>query len=41
MEIFDNINTIVRDDMKKSIKKKSKLAIATACFSIKAHLQKT
>ena len=36
MEIFDNINAIVRDDMKKTIKKKSKLAIVTACFSIYA-----
>ena len=35
--IFDNITNIVCDDMKKNIKKGSKVSIAAACFSIYAY----
>lgn len=34
---FDNINSMVRDDMEKTITKKSKIRIAAACFSIYAY----
>ena len=37
MKIFDNITEIVRDDMKQTIKKGSKVSIAAACFSIYAY----
>ncbi len=37
MEIFDNVNTIVRDDLIKVIKSGSKISIAAACFSIYAY----
>lgn len=37
MQIFDNITNIVRDDLKKSIKKNNKLSIAAASFSIYAY----
>jgi len=36
MEIFDNVNKIVRDDLAVNIKKDSKVSIAAACFSIYA-----
>ena len=37
MEVFDNINNIVKDDLEKVIQDKSKLSIAAACFSIYAY----
>jgi len=37
MEIFDNINTIVKTDLDASIKKGSRLSIAAACFSMYAY----
>lgn len=37
MEIFDNINRIVKDDLEVSIGKESRLSIAAACFSIYAY----
>ena len=37
LKVFDNITDIVRDDMKKSIKKGSKVSIAAACFSMYAY----
>lgn len=39
VKVFDNITELVRDDMKKSIKKGSKVSIAAACFSIYAYQQ--
>lgn len=36
MQIFDNVNTIVRDDLAKTITKGSRLSMAAACFSIYA-----
>ena len=36
MQIFDNISNIVKDDLKTTITKNSKLSIAVACFSIYA-----
>jgi hypothetical protein len=36
MEIFDNVNKIVRDDLAVNIKKDSKVSIAAACFSLYA-----
>lgn len=36
MEIFDNINRIVKDDLEKVVKSNSKISIAAACFSIYA-----
>lgn len=36
MQIFDNINNKVKDDLTNTIKKGSKLSIASACFSIYA-----
>jgi len=36
MKIFDNINNIVKDDLKTTITKNSKLSVAAACFSIYA-----
>ena len=36
-KMIDNINTRVRDDLTETIKKKSKLRIAAACFSIYAY----
>lgn len=32
MPIFDNVNTIVRDDLAKTITKGSRLSMAAACF---------
>lgn len=37
MKIFDNISEIVRDDMAATIKKGSKVSVATACFSMYAY----
>jgi len=37
MQIFDNINTIVKSDLELSIEKGSRLPIAAACFSIYAY----
>ena len=37
MKIFDNVTSIVRDDMKKTIKQNSKVSIAAACFSMYAY----
>jgi len=37
MQIFDNINSIVRDDMTQTINKGSKVSIAAACFSMYAY----
>ena len=34
MLILDNINTTVKDDLKITMKKGSKVSIAAACFSI-------
>ena len=36
MEVIDNINRILRDDLQQTIQPKSKVAIASACFSIYA-----
>ena len=36
MQIFDNINSIVKDDLSKTIKRGNRLSIASACFSIYA-----
>ena len=37
MQILDNINSTVRDDLKKIMRKGSKVSIAAACFSIYAY----
>ena len=37
MEVFDNINKLVRDDLKVKIKPGSKVSIAAACFSMYAY----
>ncbi len=37
MEILDNVNKTVRDDLRQTIHKGSKLSIAAACFSIYAY----
>lgn len=37
MKIIDNINSLLGDDLKKSLHKKSKLKIAASCFSIYAY----
>ena len=34
MQVFDNINKTVKDDLTVTVETGSKLAIATACFSI-------
>ncbi len=36
MELFDNVNKVIKDDLEKTIKTKSKISIAAACFSIYA-----
>ena len=36
MEVIDNVNHILKDDLAITIKPKSKIAIASACFSIYA-----
>ena len=37
MEVFDNVNKIVKNDLENVIDKGSKLSIAAACFSIYAY----
>ena len=37
MKIFDNITDIVRDDLKRTIQRGSKVSIAAACFSMYAY----
>ena len=37
MQILDNINSTLRDDLKKEIQNRSKISIAAACFSIYAY----
>lgn len=37
MKIFDNVTDIVRDDLKQTIKRGSKVSIAAACFSMYAY----
>lgn len=37
MEVFDNVNKIVKDDLAVTIEKGSRLSIAAACFSIYAY----
>lgn len=37
MKIFDNIHTIVRDDMETTLRKGSRVSIAAACFSMYAY----
>lgn len=37
MKVFDNITEIVRDDMKNTIKRVSKVSVAAACFSMYAY----
>lgn len=37
MKIFDNITDIVRDDLKKTIKRGSKVSVAAGCFSMYAY----
>ena len=36
MEVFDNVNNIVKDDLEKVVTRGSKISIAAACFSIYA-----
>ena len=36
MQTFNNVTTIVRDDLAKTITKGSRLSMAAACFSIYA-----
>jgi len=37
LEIFDNVNKIVKDDLSATIRKNSKVSIASACFSLYAY----
>jgi hypothetical protein len=37
MEIFDNINNIMKTDLENSIERGSRVSIAAACFSIYAY----
>lgn len=37
MKIFDNVTDIVRDDLKQTVKRGSKVSIAAACFSMYAY----
>ena len=37
MQMFDNINSFVKDDLKQEIRAVSKVYIAAACFSIYAY----
>ncbi len=37
MQILDNVSATVRDDLKKTLKKGSKVSVAAACFSIYAY----
>ena len=36
MEIFNNVERIVRDDIKLTVRRGSKVSVAAACFSIYA-----
>ena len=36
MELIDNVNQLLGDDLKKTIKKGTRLKIAASCFSIYA-----
>lgn len=38
-KLIDNITTRVKDDLEKTITKKSKICIAAACFSIYAYAE--
>ena len=37
MKILDNVTNIVRDDLKETIQKGSRVSIAAACFSMYAY----
>ena len=37
MQVFDNVNQIIKDDLEITIGKRSKLSVASACFSIYAY----
>lgn len=37
MKIFDNVTDIVRDDLKQTVKRDSKVSVAAACFSMYAY----
>ena len=37
IKVIDNINSILRDDLKDTIRSKSKVSIAAACFSMYAY----
>jgi len=37
MEIFDNINKILKNDLEVSIEKNSRVSVAASCFSIYAY----
>lgn len=37
MKLFDNVMDIVRDDLKQSIRRNSKVSIAAACFLMYAY----
>jgi hypothetical protein len=37
MKIFDNVTDIVRDDLKQTVKRGSKVSVAAACFSMYAY----
>ena len=37
VKVFDNITDIVRDDLKATIKRGSKVSVAAACFSMYAY----
>lgn len=39
MKIFDNVQSIVKDDMTKTISKGSRVSIAAACFSMYAYAE--
>lgn len=39
MELFDNVNKIVKDDLAVTIEQGSRLSIAAACFSMYAYLE--
>ncbi len=37
MKIIDNITYLLRDDLKQTVKKNSKVSVAAACFSMYAY----
>ena len=37
MLLIDNINTLLKDDLKQTIDKNSKVSVAAACFSMYAY----